>query len=112
MADRTVQPDKRVINPMFPIPDGLVGYSYGGERPNQPEPTQIKPDTIADDASYFIIAENQDSGYSEQALEVPEITGIINQIVHVGPTGQQVVDLLVEVEDQPGVEYEIQAARA
>lgn len=65
-------------------------------------------DEIVDDV--FLI-DDPSTGTDSPAPPTPDILGIISQTVHLADTGQQVVDVVFDVEDISGVEYEFQVAK-
>lgn len=113
MANRTAQYDVKIINPMFLIPDGLVGYEYGDEALRLPtKESEIQAAAAASDV-YYVLSELADSGSGNAyGLDTPSIIGIISQYVHTASTGQQLVDVLLQIDDIVNAEYDFQVARA
>ena len=80
---------------MFDIPPNVDEFVYDDNLPN-------------DDDGEFVIREVESGGGSL----VPEIIGIVSQDVRVAANGTQVVDVIVEVTDIPGItNYEFRVTK-
>ena len=105
MAEKAVNPQITVIDPMFFIPEGVTEVVHG--------------ETSVEGASNIIVSENdqgmfeasEDSSY-EYGLPTPNIIGVVEQIYYRSDDGQNVVDIVIEIEDQDGVSnYDFKVAK-
>jgi hypothetical protein len=84
------------INPMFHIPEGVDELIYQDFDPS--------------DIYYY----DTDTGENDfvGGIPTPHILGVIEQTVRTLPSGTQVVDIVLEVEDIPGIEeFEVRVAK-
>lgn len=119
MARRTVAEDIHYIDQMFAIPEGLAGYVYG-ERLDDDDLENVDGEGVSgngDDTSgvdsdvTLIVEENLWYGF-EGKPQTPDNLIIVDQQLRTTSTGNQVVDLLVEIPDaQPMVEFEFKVAK-
>lgn len=106
MASNPAQKSDTVLDPTFFIPEGAAGFRYDdkdwGDSANEVDgeggDPGSKPDFFIDDGN------EDDAGYPD----TPEIVGVIEpQTIDSKSWGQQVIDVLLEVDDVAGdVKYE------
>lgn len=108
MANNSVKREVTALDPMFYIPEGVDEFVYEDENSWIPivepyeEPEIYFEDTFVseDDLNYY------------DGPETPDILGVVEQIARTDETGRQVVDVILEVEDLPGVSnYEFRVTR-
>ena len=117
MAKRTTPSDKVVIDPLFGIPEGAEDqFVYSEDEYFYDDETY--GDLLTEESLLEIEYEDYieyDDGYDDQddlALDTPEDFQIISQTLRRGPGGQQVVDIVIQVEDIAGAtNYEIQVTK-
>lgn len=101
MAKRAVKTGRRVINPMFAIPDGVDELYYD-------------ENILADETDEDNFAEESDADagidYSDQP-DTPQVLQVVEQIVRMDASGNEVVDLIVEVEDVGVEDYEFHVTK-
>lgn len=117
MAKRTTPSDKVIIDPLFAIPEGTEDQFEHSE-----EEVYFSEDITEQEFTYLDSLEieyadeiDYDEGYDDEddvALETPETFNIIAQTLRRAPGGQQVVDIVVDVDDVAGAtNYEIQVTK-
>lgn len=100
MAKPVASRDKTVIDPAFYIPEGLENEFVYAENTNYVSDEEL-------DVSEFTSDEfvgDEDDFDNESTIPVPDAPVVILQTIRTAPGGTQVVDVIVEVEDIPGVE--------
>lgn len=117
MASNSIKRDQHVLDPMFLIPDGMDEFVYDENEDTGGSDDDLEDDTtiaatesgVVDD---FEVVDEGDEGYNGGGVETPEILGIVSQTIRTKDDGSQVVDVIVEVEDIPGVsKYEVRVAK-
>jgi len=121
MAKRTTSVDKTPIDPRFVIPIGAEEvFSYTDEfveiEDDGADVTGGEFSSIEyDDGTESDYFDYTDDGYDDQEqiiLETPEIFVVFSQSLKRAPGGQQVVDVVLQIEDIDGAEdYEIQVVK-
>lgn len=105
MGKRAVRTSRRAIDPMFFIPDGVDELVYEElERSLTGQEDEFGDNVEIDDI--IIIDDDNDDDVSDLP-DTPTIVGIVSQTIRTAATGNQVVDVVIEVEDIDGLEYEI-----
>lgn len=111
MAKRSVVNGQGILDPMFHIPEGLNEFTYinpddylidtvsDEESSSDPYAYEVTDDVDAEDDSFIV---EDDIDYYERPASIDELT-VVQQIIRTQPDGSQVVDVIVEVEDIPGV---------
>lgn len=98
---------------MFAIPEGMAGYSYPevAEEFSAPD-TSIDGNSAEIDILYEDDTEESGDGTDDSgAPDTPDLE-IVDQIVRISQTGNQVVDVIVEVEDVVGAsKYEFRVVK-
>lgn len=106
MAEKAIKRDEIALDPMFFIPDGMDEYVYVDT-----EDIFLDEDGqgISPDDSFLV---DDDNDYSDRP-GVPKILGIVPpQVFRTTRAGNQVVDIVIEVEDIPGIsKYEFRVTK-
>lgn len=114
MAKRSTSSDRIIIDPLFTIPEGA-------EDQFSTSINEIDEISLESDEFEFYGDENLQDGYEEGdehenetgALDTPDGYTIVSQTLRRAPGGQQVVDLVIEVNDVAGAtNYEVQVTKA
>lgn len=108
MAEKAIKRDEIALDPMFFIPDGMDEYVYiDTEDLFLDEDGQVEEEYLDDS---FLV--DDDTDYSERP-GVPKILGIVPpQVFRTTLAGNQVVDIVIEVEDIPGIsKYEFRVTK-
>lgn len=111
MAQNSARRNEYEIDPMFYIPEGMEDFVYSENTEDAgSEADAAVEETVYDDS--YITEEGEGMEYPD-APEVPDILGIIPpQIIRTTATGNQVIDVTIEVEDIPGISnYEIRVTK-
>lgn len=105
---RQLAQPKRLLDPIFTPPTGGEdAFETGPARVNEPAPVGIGIDGITG------VPVTQPEGPTTYALDTPDAIYIIDQKLRRAPGGQQVVDIVIDVEEIIGaLEYEVQIAKA
>lgn len=107
MANRVVHTGPQSLDPMFHIPVGMEDdweYSDDGYVGSDADRDEFE---LTDD---FI--DGGDDEDEDDGPEVPEILGIVSQTVRHSDEGTKVIDVVIEVEDIPGItKYEIRVTK-
>lgn len=112
MAKKSVAPGKKLLDPMFYIPEGVDGFAYSEDETFEQNDSDSGDSSVSDSFG--------DDGYEdfstlpfEDGPDTPEIIGIINpQRIRRTPSGQQVVDVIIEVTDvAAAANYEIRVTK-
>lgn len=108
MTRRSVSPDRVKVDPLFYIPSGAEdNFVYTRENTDEDYLTDYIEEEITD-----IEFEDVSGEEESEELASPEVLGIISQTVRTGPGGQQVVDVVFEIDDVDGAtNYEIQVTK-
>lgn len=97
---RSANHDEVIVNPLFPIPEGLRDFTYEDrEFPFDPEVDKASSDT--EDVS---IGEEGEGEEDDEIPAVPTTFRVVKQTIRTKADGSQVVDLTVEVESVDGAE--------
>jgi hypothetical protein len=103
MKNNTPRPRTRIINPNFPIPDGLEGMIYEDE------------DFIGDEEDFVDAVEggeSEETAGNDDTVPVPEGFVIISQSLRIQSDGSKVVDVVIGVEEIKGIEnYELRVTK-
>lgn len=112
MASTPVQRQVTPIDPMFPIPEGTDELVYGtasGIDPARQGTGPVDAYTGSPIDPNFI--PQPDSG-GQVYVPTPEIIGIVSQQVRRAPSGENVIDVVVEVSDVVGAtKYEFRVTK-
>lgn len=110
MAQSAAKREESVVDPMFYIPEGVDELVYSessgdeSEFDNTVETEFVVEDAYIDDGSDY-------ADYSDTPA-VPEIYGVLSQTLRTTASGQQVVDLVLDVEDVDSiVKYEVRVTK-
>lgn len=106
---------KTPIDPLFSIPIGAeeeFTHTRDLEDDIFEVDEEIEP-TDSDEEFYLSVEDELDfEGDHQTMLATPTINAIISQVVRRAPGGQQVIDVVIEVEDVAGTkEYEIKVTK-
>lgn len=116
MANTPVQSGEKTVDPMFFIPDGVVGMEYS--------PAKTSAGTSDSSDTTAVAAEGEDPGdvvasdafgpaNTVDILDTPQILSVISQTVRRSPGGNNVIDVVMEVENVAGAAgYEFRVAKA
>lgn len=96
MAEKSVNNTQTALDPMFFIPDGVEEFVYDEKERN----LETVPEEETGDDS-FIISEETTNYFD--GPDTPDILGVVSQTIRTTATGNQVVDLVLEVEELPGL---------
>lgn len=92
--------DEVIVNPLFPIPEGLRDFIYSDrEFPFDPDVDAATADT--EDVS---LGEEGEGEEEDEVPTAPRTFKIVKQTIRTKKDGSQVVDLTVEVEAVMGAE--------
>lgn len=108
MAKRSVATKKTLVDPIFALPPGSEDeFVYTRNITDD----DVFLDEEFNDVSDITFDDGSDD-LNGVELEVPEDFTIVSQAIRYAPGGQQVVDVVIEVEDIEGaIEYEIQVVK-
>ena len=118
MAKRATSPDKILLDPLFPIPEGAEETFTRAKEQSDIDIETHDITSIADDfgEGYFDEGEiDPDLGNDTEpiVLDTPTDFAVIDQKIRRAPGGQMVVDIIIEVEDIDGAtNYEVQVTKA
>lgn len=109
MAERSAKRNEYVLDPMFQIPEGTDEFVYDENATITEEETldeffleDGETGSVPDDTTLI-----DDGGVEGVGPRAPEAFAIVSQTLRTAPGGQQVVDLIIDVTDVPGIsEYE------
>lgn len=97
---RSANNDEVIVNPLFPIPEGLRDFVYSDrEFPFDPDVNSATSDT--EDVS---LGEEGEGEEEQEVPAVPKTFKVVKQTIRTKADGSQVVDLTVEVEYVKGAE--------
>lgn len=96
MAEKSVSSQPTVIDPMFFIPDGVEDFVYSENERN----LESVPEEETGDDSF--VTDEGGVNYFD-GPDTPDILGVVSQTLRTTNTGAQVVDVVIEVEDIPGL---------
>jgi len=103
MAEKSAALTTTVVDPMFFIPEGTVDIVHGE---NTVQGKGAPKDGTAGGFYSSVDAANQTT------LPTPFIVGVVEQTLHRGEGGLNLVDITVEVADQDGVtNYELRVTK-
>lgn len=102
MVKRTTSSDRVILDPIFSIPDGAEDtFEYNKEL----------DDVEFSEGDVFDYIEEDDEE-EEYGLATPTEFSIVEQKIRRAPGGQQVVDIVLEIEDIDGAtNYEVQVTK-
>lgn len=104
MAEKSVKRTTTELDPMFFIPEGVDEFIYH-DRETTYETSQ---EETGDD---FFVTDDGDADYFDGPA-TPEIIEVVSQTIRTTAAGNQVVDLVVEVEDLAGLsKYEFRVTK-
>ena len=112
MTTTPVQRNVTPIDPMFPIPEGVDELVYGTNSGIDPArqgtgPVDSYTGSIVD-PNYF----PQQEGIGQVVVPTPEIIGIVSQQVRRAPSGDNVIDVVIEVSEVVGTtKYEFRVTK-
>lgn len=113
MSQRAVKRDTTPVDPMFFIPDGVDELYYTDHQLIQSsDETEESEDTepFFDDTDVQVDY-GDETDYSD-APETPQILGIVSQTIRVNSTGNEVVDVVFEVDEVYGsTNYEFRVVK-
>jgi hypothetical protein len=104
------------LDPLFPIPDGLVDYQHSDVldpsvsefMADESDSSLLENSSDIEDDSYVV----DDDDDEPDEIDVPNMLTVVDQIIRTQPSGMQVVDLIVEVEDVAGAaNYEFRVVK-
>jgi hypothetical protein len=102
------------LDPLFPIPDGLVDFEHTdapvGSLPGYDveDYTELSTNEIEDEDSYYEVDDDE----MVPDIDTPSTFTVISQTIRTLPSGMQVVDVVAEVEDIPGaLNYEFRVVK-
>lgn len=109
MAENAAKRTQTAIDPMFFIPEGVDELVYDDtERNLDVEIVEEESEEIYDDV--FLVDDTETS--NTEAPETPDILSVIEQTLRKTASGNQVVDVVVEVDDIPGIsKYEFRVTK-
>lgn len=106
MASRAVKRTQTVLSPMFDIPEGTDEFSYDDQELFVED--EIIEETTVDDG----YVGGDDFGDYDDRPGFPDIIGIVSQTIRTTPAGNQVVDVVLEVDDITALsKYEIRVTK-
>lgn len=112
MATTPVQRQVTPIDPMFPIPEGTDELVYGTNSGIDPSRQQTGP---VDSYTGSPIDPNyipQPDTDGQVFVPTPDIIGIVSQQVRRAPSGENVIDVVLEVSDVVGAtKYEFRVTK-
>lgn len=114
MADR----DKRFVDPMFYIPEGIDEDTWAYTQPDEVtydnedfSLNEVESDEFGDVDSDVTIIDDGDASSDDAPMTIDNLT-VISQVLRRANDGSQVVDLVVEVDDIPGItKYEFRVTK-
>lgn len=106
MAEKSVKRVEYALNPMFHIPEETDEFYYSDEDIN----TDV--DSVEENSLYDgFVGDYDDLDYSDSP-GVPDIIGVVSQTVRTTAAGNQVVDVIIEVEDMDAASnYELRVTK-
>lgn len=108
MPKRTISQQIEQLDPMFYIPEGATEFDYIDRLPATDEEVA---DFAASDESEIDFSEFDDAIDTDVPF-TPQITSIVSQTVHKTAAGNEVVDVVIEVDDIDGVtSYEFRVTK-
>ena len=109
MAENAIKRTQTAVDPMFFIPDGVDELVYDDvERTLEVDEVEESSEEIFED--YLLIDETETSSFD--GPDTPDILGVIEQVLRTTATGAQVVDLVLDIEEIPGIsKYEFKVAK-
>lgn len=109
MTENAVKRTQTPVDPMFFIPDGVDELVYDdAERELDVEIVEEESEEIYDDV--FLVDDTETS--NTEAPETPDILSVVEQVLRKTSAGNQVVDVVVEVDDIPGIsKYEFRVTK-
>jgi hypothetical protein len=109
-SGRIVQKPEVVLDPNFFLPPGVTGMRLETlEERGRQSPGSIIAGSDGEVIDQELEFENPDI---DSSLRPPSWIKVISQTVRKGPTGIQVVDVVIEVEDVPGVDdYQVRITK-
>lgn len=113
-SNQVIKKPDVVIDPNFFLPPGVVDARY----PNDEETDQAEVDEVTDaeDASEDIVyyeAPENDEDNDVTTLYPPDSVVVVSQTIRTGDNGQQVVDVILEVEDvSDSIQVDVRMAKA
>jgi len=104
MAEPAVKRSTTPLDPMFHIPEGVDELVYSDNAgPNG----RGAGEDVTDDSFFGF-----DTGDYSDTPGVPDILGIISQTIRTNSSGNQVVDVVLDVEDMDDLtEYEVRVTK-
>lgn len=104
MAESTNKKSLKVevskIDPMFNIPVGVTDLEYT-------EDSSLDLRLTQDDNGNYIYTPPGGIQSNQYGLPTPNIIGVVSQTIRTAKSGSQVVDVVIEADDIPGVRYEV-----
>lgn len=105
MAQRAVKRSQSVVDPMFYIPEGTDEFVYSDEAVSVGDSLE---ETVIDDT---FVGEDDYADYSDTP-GVPDIMGVVSQTIRTTAAGNQVVDLVIEVDAMEALsKYEVRVTK-
>lgn len=115
MAEKSVNTGKISLDPMFYIPEGVEELDYLDEEFSRESSIEEQEDENSFGPGFGeeYDSEEYTSFPGEAGLDAPDILGVIDpQMLRRIPSGQQVVDVLIEITDVAGASnYEIRVTK-
>lgn len=117
MVNINASPEKTLIDPRFDLPEGLDSFVFYAQpdSDNSDAESILEPDVAVVDASVTTseIIITDAPIVSSTAPAPPSSIVIISQTVRSSPDGRQVIDVVIEVDDIPGViNYDVRVTAA
>lgn len=107
MAQSAAKREESVIDPMFYIPEGVDELVY--DEQDEFDNTTEQDEFVVTDA--YIDYGSDDADYSDTP-DVPDILGVVSQTLRRSPSGNHVVDLVIDVEDVDSIsKYEVRLTK-
>lgn len=109
MAEYAAKRTVSGVDPMFFVPEGMeeIVYDDNIEDPEAPVDEESEDELTSDE---YLTNETEDN--NSEAPDTPDVLGVLQQIVKTGSSGAQVVDVIIEVEDIPGISnYEFRVTK-
>lgn len=104
MANNPVQKTVKTLPNSFYIPDGVTEFEYGDV-----DDVFVDGDTTTDenvsDLSDILVDYDVSVVLPDNLIPIPENVTILSQTMRTAPGGQQVVDLIIQVDDIDGVDH-------
>jgi hypothetical protein len=105
-----------VIDPNFFLPPGVVDARYpNGDETDQAETTDTEITETVDGSVDSPFDESLETGEDNNVstLFPPDSVIVVSQVIRTGDNGQQVVDVIIEVEDVPtSIQVDVRMAKA